>query len=175
MPVKIYKPARNAMQSGKGKAQSWVLEHEAEAPRSRDPLMGWTSSGDTRQQLKLFFDTREEAMAYADARGPRLSGDAGKPGAHSQEILFRQFQIRPHRQLDTLSVCWAFHLSAVTPAKVAVRFMRHFQFSVATEQQQHNFSLSVIPAKAGTQAFNQRSLAVLALKVWVPAFAGMTT
>ena len=65
MPVKIYKPARNAMQSGKGKAQSWVLEHEPEAPRSRDPLMGWTSSGDTRQQLKLFFETKEEAVAYA--------------------------------------------------------------------------------------------------------------
>jgi hypothetical protein len=69
MPVKIYKPARNAMQSGKGKAQSWVLEHEAEAPQSRDPLMGWTSSGDTRQQLKLFFETKEEAVAYAEREG----------------------------------------------------------------------------------------------------------
>ena len=69
MPVKIYKPARNAMQSGKGKQQSWVLEHEAEAPASRDPLMGWTSSGDTRQQLKLFFETKEEAIAYATRQG----------------------------------------------------------------------------------------------------------
>ena len=69
MPVRIYKPARNAMQSGKGKAQSWVLEHEAEAPRGRDPLMGWTSSGDTRQQLKLFFETKEEAVAYAEREG----------------------------------------------------------------------------------------------------------
>jgi ETC complex I subunit conserved region len=69
MPVKIYKPARNAMQSGKGKAQDWVLEHEAEAPRSRDPLMGWTSSADTRQQLKLLFATKEEAIAYAEREG----------------------------------------------------------------------------------------------------------
>jgi len=69
MPVRIYKPARNAMQSGKGKSQYWVLEHVAEAPRSRDPLMGWTSSADTRQQVKLTFDTREEAIAYAEREG----------------------------------------------------------------------------------------------------------
>ena len=69
MPVRIYKPARNAMQSGKGKSQYWVLEHVADAPRERDPLMGWTSSSDTRQQVKLRFDTREEAIAYAEREG----------------------------------------------------------------------------------------------------------
>ncbi|MCX7346697.1 MAG: ETC complex I subunit, partial [Alphaproteobacteria bacterium] len=57
MPVRIYKPARNAMQSGKGKSQDWILEFEASAPRTTDPLMGWTSSGDTRQQVKLRFET----------------------------------------------------------------------------------------------------------------------
>ena len=69
MPARIYKPARNAMQSGKGKAQEWVLEFEPEGPKSRDPLMGWTSSGDTRQQVKLVFATREEAEAYAQREG----------------------------------------------------------------------------------------------------------
>ncbi|MCB1378425.1 MAG: ETC complex I subunit [Alphaproteobacteria bacterium] len=69
MAVRIYKPARNAMQSGKGKSVYWVLEHVAEVPRSTDPLMGWTSSGDTRQQVKLRFDTQEEAIAYAEREG----------------------------------------------------------------------------------------------------------
>lgn len=69
MAVRIYKPARNVMQSGKGKSDYWVLEHEAAAPRSTDPLMGWTSSGDTRQQLKLRFDTLELAIAYAEREG----------------------------------------------------------------------------------------------------------
>lgn len=69
MPVRIYKPARNAMQSGKGKSGYWVLEFVADAPRERDPLMGWTSSGDTRQQVKLTFDTRDEAIAYAEREG----------------------------------------------------------------------------------------------------------
>ena len=53
MVARIYKPSRNAMQSGKGKSESWLLEFESDAPRTTDPLMGWTSSGDTRQQLKL--------------------------------------------------------------------------------------------------------------------------
>jgi hypothetical protein len=69
MPVRIYKPARNAMQSGKAKTGQWIVEHEASAPRTVDPLMGWTSSADTRQQLKLFFDTKEEAIAYAEREG----------------------------------------------------------------------------------------------------------
>ena len=69
MAARIYRPARNAMQSGKGKAGTWILEFEAEAPRGREPLMGWTSSGDMRQQLKLSFGTKEEAVAYAEREG----------------------------------------------------------------------------------------------------------
>ena len=69
MPLRIYKPARSAMQSGKGNNDRWIVEHEASGPRTVDPLMGWTSSADTSQQLKLFFDTREEATAYAEREG----------------------------------------------------------------------------------------------------------
>lgn len=69
MAVRIYKPARNAMQSGKGKSQHWVLEHVADQPRTADPLMGWTSSADTRTQVKLRFETKEEAIAYAEREG----------------------------------------------------------------------------------------------------------
>ena len=28
--------------------------------------MGWTASGDTRQQVRLRFDTKEEAIAYCE-------------------------------------------------------------------------------------------------------------
>jgi hypothetical protein len=69
MSVRIYKPARNAMQSGKAKYDNWVLEFVASAPRTVDPLMGWTSSADTRSQVKLTFDTREEAIAYCEREG----------------------------------------------------------------------------------------------------------
>ncbi len=65
MPARIFKPSRTAMQSGKAKTRDWVLEFEAETPRETDPLMGWTSSSDMKQQVRLTFDTREEAEAYA--------------------------------------------------------------------------------------------------------------
>jgi len=69
MSVRIYKPSRNAMQSGKAKYDHWVLEFVATAPRTVEPLMGWTSSADTRQQVKLAFDTKEEAIAYCEREG----------------------------------------------------------------------------------------------------------
>jgi hypothetical protein len=66
MRARIYKPARNAMQSGNARTKLWLLEYEPERPREIDPLMGWTSSSDMRQQVQLEFDTREEAIAYAE-------------------------------------------------------------------------------------------------------------
>ena len=69
MVARIYRPAKTAMQSGSAKTKDWVLDYEPEAPRAVEPLMGWTSSGDMRQQLRLRFDTREEAVAYCERRG----------------------------------------------------------------------------------------------------------
>ncbi|MBV9539686.1 MAG: ETC complex I subunit [Alphaproteobacteria bacterium] len=66
MRARIYQPPRNAMQSGKARTQCWVLEYEPETPKAPDPLMGWTSSTDMRQQVSLEFETRDEAVAYAE-------------------------------------------------------------------------------------------------------------
>jgi hypothetical protein len=69
MAVRIYKPAKTAMQSGEGRTREWVLEFEPASARQIDPLMGWTSSSDTRQQLKLAFETKDDAIAYAKRNG----------------------------------------------------------------------------------------------------------
>jgi hypothetical protein len=69
MPARIYKPSKTAMQSGFANAKTWVLDFEPEAPRRVEPLMGWTSSGDMRQQLRLRFDSKEEAIAYCERGG----------------------------------------------------------------------------------------------------------
>ncbi len=69
MTARIYKPAKSAMQSGLARTKEWVLVHEQQAPREIDHLMGWTSSRDTSQQVKLTFDTKEEAIAYAERNG----------------------------------------------------------------------------------------------------------
>ncbi|WP_095588640.1 ETC complex I subunit [Actibacterium ureilyticum] len=69
MPARIYQPARTAMQSGTAKTHHWVLEYVADSARSVDPLMGWTSSSDTQSQIRLRFDTKEEALSYAATHG----------------------------------------------------------------------------------------------------------
>ncbi|KFC69087.1 hypothetical protein FG93_03713 [Bosea sp. LC85] len=69
MTARIYRPARNAMQSGTAKTERWLLEYEPEQPRQIEPLMGWTSSADMRSQVKLWFDTEDEAVAYATRSG----------------------------------------------------------------------------------------------------------
>jgi hypothetical protein len=69
MTARIYKPARTAMQSGTAKTKEWVLDYEPEQPRTVKPLMGWTSSADMKQQVRLNFDTKEEAVAYCERNG----------------------------------------------------------------------------------------------------------
>jgi hypothetical protein len=69
MRARIYKPAKNAMQSGRGNTRQWVLEHELASPRRPDPLMGWASTDDTLSQVQLGFETKEQAIAYAENNG----------------------------------------------------------------------------------------------------------
>ncbi len=69
MLARIYKPAKTAMQSGRAKTKEWVLEYEPATPREIDPLMGWTSSNDMLSQVRLFFETKEEAIDYAQKNG----------------------------------------------------------------------------------------------------------
>jgi hypothetical protein len=69
MLARIYQPARTAMQSGFARTKEWVLEFEPGQRTEIEPLMGWTSSSDMLSQVQLFFDTKEEAVAYAEKNG----------------------------------------------------------------------------------------------------------
>ncbi|MEW5421055.1 ETC complex I subunit [Amorphus sp. 3PC139-8] len=69
MSARIYKPAKTAMQSGRAKTHRWVLEFDPQEPRTIDPLMGWTSSGDMTSQVHLRFPTKEAAILYAEKHG----------------------------------------------------------------------------------------------------------
>lgn len=69
MRARIYKPARNAMQSGTAKTHDWVLEYAQASERDVDPLMGWTSSSDTQSQVRLKFASKEAALDYARSNG----------------------------------------------------------------------------------------------------------
>ncbi len=69
MSARIFSPAKTAMQSGKAKTGHWVLEFDPAQRKKIDPLMGYTTSGDMLSQIRLSFDTREEAVAYAEKQG----------------------------------------------------------------------------------------------------------
>ncbi len=69
MVARISRPAKTAMQSGQAKSRRWLLEFEPETAKTADPLMGWTSSSDTLGQVRLWFDSKEEAIAYCERKG----------------------------------------------------------------------------------------------------------
>lgn len=69
MRARIYRPTKSAMQSGRANTRKWVLDFEPGEAKRIEPLMGWVSSGDTRGQLRLRFDTKEEAVSFAEKNG----------------------------------------------------------------------------------------------------------
>lgn len=69
MAARIFRPARSAMQSGKGNTKDWLLVFDARDAKTVEPLMGYTSSTDTRSQVRLSFETAEQAVAYCEREG----------------------------------------------------------------------------------------------------------
>ena len=69
MRARIFQQPKTAMQSGVAGTREWVLDWEPSVRQSLDPLMGWPGSGSTQAQVTLRFDTREEAVAYAERQG----------------------------------------------------------------------------------------------------------
>ena len=94
MVARIYKPAQNAMQQGRAGTREWVLQYEPASPREIEPLMGWTSSDDTRSQIRMQFATLEEAVAYATRHGIAFRIDEPpqttelKPKAYADNFKF---------------------------------------------------------------------------------------
>ena len=94
MTVLIYRPTRRVTQSGERKTKQWVLEHKDTGKAFggfTDPLTGWSGSTNTAPQCKLYFATRQQAMAYAERSGLKFSviGDEPeqiKPKSYSGEL-----------------------------------------------------------------------------------------
>ncbi|PKP69081.1 MAG: ETC complex I subunit [Alphaproteobacteria bacterium HGW-Alphaproteobacteria-4] len=103
MRARIYQPARNAMQSGAAKTKVWVLEYAPAEAREIDPLMGWTGSGDTQAQVRLKFETREAAEAYARANGieatvaePHKRKATIRPGGYGDNFATARREVWTH-------------------------------------------------------------------------------
>jgi hypothetical protein len=95
--ARIYKPARTAMQQGMA-PREWVLEYEPDKPLLIEPLMGWTSSADTKSQVRLSFPTKEEAVAFAQRHGIAFRLEEPKETALRPKSYAENFKFgRPDR------------------------------------------------------------------------------
>lgn len=95
MLAKIYRPAKSAMQSGKAASKHWRLEFAANIAPRTEALMGWLSSADPSGQVKLSFETKEEAIAFARAHNiPHQVAEPEEPKriikAYSDNFAFRR-------------------------------------------------------------------------------------
>ena len=80
MSARIFRPTKSATQSGAGRTKRWHLVYTPATPRGVDPLMGWTSSDDMNSQIRLNFDSKEEAVAYAQRNGIDYTIEEPKAG-----------------------------------------------------------------------------------------------
>ena len=99
--ARISRPSKTAMQSGTAKTKEWVLDYEPETPREIEPLMGWTASGDMRQQVRLRFDSAQEAVAYCERHGIAYQVSDEKPAvrrtmSYSDNFAFRRREAWTH-------------------------------------------------------------------------------
>ena len=67
--ARLFQRSRNAMQSGKAYADTWMLQFESARPIRPDPLTGWSGGSDTQSQVILTFPTLDAAKAYAEREG----------------------------------------------------------------------------------------------------------
>lgn len=95
MTARIYRPAKSVTQSGGAKSKFWRLDFEPSQARQVDPLMGWTGSGDMKAQVRLNFDTREEAVAYAERNG--LAYRVEEPRVASRRVMSYSDNFRTNR------------------------------------------------------------------------------
>jgi hypothetical protein len=95
MLARIYKPPKNAMQSGKALAKVWRLEFELARALHPDALMGWISGADTNGQVRMDFDSKDAAITFAREHGiPHQVIDAPETKrlikAYSDNFAFRR-------------------------------------------------------------------------------------
>ncbi|EJF96004.1 ETC complex I subunit [Bartonella taylorii] len=65
MIARIYNPAKTAMQSGRRSTGVWILQYEPLQAKMLEPLMGYTATSDMNNQIKIQFNRKEEAVAFA--------------------------------------------------------------------------------------------------------------
>lgn len=68
MKYKIYIPAKSSMQSGLHKTSQWCLEPIEINEKVHSSNFGWVSSNNPNEQIKIFFDTKKQAIDFANRK-----------------------------------------------------------------------------------------------------------
>ncbi|KAJ3040629.1 hypothetical protein HDV00_010654 [Rhizophlyctis rosea] len=66
--VRIFKPSKTAMQSGVAGTKYWRIDFDIQE-RWENPLMGWATSHDPVQGVRMNFHTKEDAILFAERQG----------------------------------------------------------------------------------------------------------
>jgi len=90
--VRIYSKSKETSQSGHANSGQWIIEAVRSSQQKPEPLMGWTQSGDTLNQIKMNFPTRAKAEAFAKSQGWRYTISDGnkrkvKPRNYGQNFV----------------------------------------------------------------------------------------
>jgi len=99
--VRIFKPAKTAMQSGRAKTREWLMVFVAQDRSTPDPVIGWNGSADTQKQVTLEFDTMEAAVAHARRKGYTFTIQPPKerrikPKAYADNFAFHRLEPWTH-------------------------------------------------------------------------------
>lgn len=103
MKARIYKPSKSAMQSGRANTQKWVLEYETETPRLPEDIIGWVSSGDTLNQVRIKFESKAAAIAFAEEKGWDYTLYEPKQRVVKPRSYLDNFKYRPPADADKKS------------------------------------------------------------------------
>lgn len=71
MTRSIYKPTKTATQSGNWNSSHWLMDWDVlpKGHRWENPLMGWQSSADYMNGMRLPFKSKEDAINFANKQG----------------------------------------------------------------------------------------------------------
>jgi NADH dehydrogenase (ubiquinone) Fe-S protein 4 len=90
--VRIYKPAKSAMQSGVGNNNEWKLDFDVKQ-KWENELMGWSSSADTVQALRIKFHSKEDAILFAQKQGYEYVVDEPKEMKFKVKSYAKNFKV----------------------------------------------------------------------------------
>lgn len=95
--VTIRQRGSSVTQSGRARADIWILEFDPRYRPSIDFLMGWTGSRDTLRQVQMWFRDESDAIAFAEREGYQYAVERTpkrnvKPKSYVDNFRHRDFE-----------------------------------------------------------------------------------